>query len=102
MRRCAIGAFCPVNAGMFRTAWTRRTGAVFVAASGSLGQVGAARRTAMATMTRAQHAQDAPARNGRKGLFLRNHWYVAAWSDEIGRKPLARVVLGDYLVLFRT
>lgn len=34
--------------------------------------------------------------------FLRNHWYVAAWSDEVGRAPLARVVLGDSLVLFRT
>lgn len=34
--------------------------------------------------------------------FLRNHWYVAAWSDEVGRTPLARVVLGDYLVLYRT
>ncbi|HEY7608964.1 MAG TPA: aromatic ring-hydroxylating dioxygenase subunit alpha [Alphaproteobacteria bacterium] len=36
------------------------------------------------------------------GLLLRNHWYVAAWADEVGRKPLARVMLGDYLVLFRT
>ena len=34
-------------------------------------------------------------------MFLKNHWYVAAWSDEVGRAPLARVVLGDYLVLFR-
>jgi phenylpropionate dioxygenase-like ring-hydroxylating dioxygenase large terminal subunit len=34
-------------------------------------------------------------------LFLRNHWYVAAWSDEVTRDPLARVLLGDYLVLYR-
>lgn len=34
--------------------------------------------------------------------FLRNHWYVAAWADEVSRTPLARVILGDYLVLFRT
>jgi vanillate O-demethylase monooxygenase subunit len=34
--------------------------------------------------------------------FLREHWYVAAWTDEVARTPLARVVLGDYLVLFRT
>ena len=34
--------------------------------------------------------------------FLRNHWYVAAWADEVGRTPLARLVLGEYLVLFRT
>lgn len=34
--------------------------------------------------------------------FLRNHWYVAAWADEVGRQPLSRVVLGEYLVLYRT
>ncbi len=33
--------------------------------------------------------------------FLRNYWYVAAWSDEVARKPLARVILGEYLVLYR-
>lgn len=36
------------------------------------------------------------------GLMLRNHWYVAAWSDEVGRGPLGRVILGDALVMFRT
>lgn len=47
-------------------------------------------------------ARDArAAANGASG-FLRNYWYVAAWSDEVGRKPLGRVVLGDYLVLYRT
>ncbi|MCW5774474.1 MAG: aromatic ring-hydroxylating dioxygenase subunit alpha [Rhodospirillaceae bacterium] len=39
--------------------------------------------------------------SGSAAPFLRNHWYVAAWSDEVGRKPLGRVVLGDYLVLYR-
>lgn len=34
--------------------------------------------------------------------FLRNHWYVAAWSSEVGRKPLARVLLGEYVVVYRT
>ena len=38
---------------------------------------------------------------GGASPFLRNHWYVAAWSDEVGRKPLARVLLGDYVVLYR-
>ena len=35
-------------------------------------------------------------------MFLRDHWYVAAWSDEVGRTPLARTVLGEDLVLYRT
>jgi vanillate O-demethylase monooxygenase subunit len=35
------------------------------------------------------------------GLLLRNHWYVAAWSDEVGRKPLGRVLLGEDVVLYR-
>jgi vanillate O-demethylase monooxygenase subunit len=36
-------------------------------------------------------------------MFVRNSWYVAAWSEEVGlRQPLARTVIGDRLVLFRT
>lgn len=35
-------------------------------------------------------------------MLLRNHWYVAAWSDEVGRDPLGRVLLGDMLCLYRT
>ncbi len=35
-------------------------------------------------------------------MFLHNSWYVAAWSDEVGATPLARTVLGEALVLFRT
>ena len=34
-------------------------------------------------------------------MLLRNHWYVAAWSEDVGRAPLGRVLLGDYVVLFR-
>jgi vanillate O-demethylase monooxygenase subunit len=35
-------------------------------------------------------------------MFLRDNWYVAAWSDEVGRTPLARTVLGEDLLLYRT
>ena len=35
-------------------------------------------------------------------MFLRNHWYVAAWSEDVGRTPTARVILGEAIVLFRT
>jgi vanillate O-demethylase monooxygenase subunit len=33
--------------------------------------------------------------------FVRNHWYAAAWSDELSDKPLARRLLGEPVVLFR-
>lgn len=33
--------------------------------------------------------------------FVRNHWYAAAWSSEIGERPFARTILGDRIVLFR-
>jgi phenylpropionate dioxygenase-like ring-hydroxylating dioxygenase large terminal subunit len=33
--------------------------------------------------------------------FPRNHWYAAAWSSEIGDKPLGRRLLGEPVVLFR-
>ncbi len=33
--------------------------------------------------------------------FLHNAWYVAAWSHEIGRAPLARTLLGKPVVFFR-
>jgi phenylpropionate dioxygenase-like ring-hydroxylating dioxygenase large terminal subunit len=35
-------------------------------------------------------------------VFLRNHWYVAAASEEISRKPLRRVLLGEPVVMFRS
>jgi vanillate O-demethylase monooxygenase subunit len=34
-------------------------------------------------------------------MFIRNHWYVAAWDGEVGRKPLARTLLGEPIVLYR-
>lgn len=35
-------------------------------------------------------------------MFLRNYWYVAASDSEIGRKPFARTILGEPVVMFRT
>lgn len=34
-------------------------------------------------------------------MFIRNAWYVAAWSRELGERPLARTILDEPLVLFR-
>ncbi|HJU24777.1 MAG TPA: Rieske 2Fe-2S domain-containing protein, partial [Casimicrobiaceae bacterium] len=34
-------------------------------------------------------------------MFLRDYWYVAAWSDEVARTPLARTLLDEPIVLFR-
>ena len=34
-------------------------------------------------------------------MFLRNCWYVAAWSEEVGRAPLARILLGLPVMLYR-
>ena len=35
-------------------------------------------------------------------MFLQNYWYVAAVSDEIGETPLARTLLDEPVVLYRT
>ena len=35
-------------------------------------------------------------------MFLYNHWYVAAWSTEISRTPLARTLLNEPVALYRT
>ena len=35
-------------------------------------------------------------------MFLRNYWYVAAWSNEIERRPLGRILLKEPVVFFRT
>jgi phenylpropionate dioxygenase-like ring-hydroxylating dioxygenase large terminal subunit len=35
-------------------------------------------------------------------MFLRNCWYVAAWSEEVTRAPLARIFLGFPVMLYRT
>lgn len=34
--------------------------------------------------------------------FIRNLWYVAGWSNELADKPVARIVIGEPLVLWRT
>jgi len=34
-------------------------------------------------------------------MFVRNAWYIAAWSDEVAKSPLARRILGEPVVLFR-
>ena len=34
-------------------------------------------------------------------MFLRNYWYVATWAKDLGRKPLARIMLNEPVVLFR-
>ena len=35
-------------------------------------------------------------------MFLKNQWYVAAWSNEIEGTPLARRIAGEPVVLYRT
>jgi phenylpropionate dioxygenase-like ring-hydroxylating dioxygenase large terminal subunit len=35
-------------------------------------------------------------------MFLQNAWYVAAWESEIGNAPLARTILNEPVVMFRT
>lgn len=35
-------------------------------------------------------------------MFVRNAWYAAAMSHECTSKPLARTILGEQVVLFRT
>jgi vanillate O-demethylase monooxygenase subunit len=35
-------------------------------------------------------------------MYLRNSWYVTAWDYEISREPLARTILGEPVVLWRT
>ena len=34
-------------------------------------------------------------------MFLKNYWYVAAWSNEIARQPLGRILLNEPVVFFR-
>lgn len=41
-------------------------------------------------------------KNPGEGSVLKNCWYVAAMSEEVGRTPLARTLLGQPVVLFRT
>ena len=34
-------------------------------------------------------------------IFVRNAWYVAAWSAEVGRDLLSRTILDEPVVLYR-
>lgn len=34
--------------------------------------------------------------------YIRNAWYIAAWADEIGRTPLARTIMDEPIVFYRT
>lgn len=34
-------------------------------------------------------------------MFVKNAWYVAAWSEELGKNPLAVTMLNEPIVLFR-
>src|SRR5258708_32850530 len=36
-----------------------------------------------------------------RGMFVNDAWYVAAWSDELTDRPLARTLLGHEIVLRR-
>jgi vanillate O-demethylase monooxygenase subunit len=36
------------------------------------------------------------------GMFLRNAWYVAAWDHEISQNLLARTIMDESIVFFRT
>lgn len=38
----------------------------------------------------------------RNTPLLRNYWYVAAFSDEITRKPMRRTILNEDIVFYRT
>ncbi|NHN92820.1 aromatic ring-hydroxylating dioxygenase subunit alpha [Acetobacter sicerae] len=33
--------------------------------------------------------------------YPRNQWYVAAWSHEIGEKPLMRTIAGEHIIVYR-
>ena len=35
-------------------------------------------------------------------MFMRNGWYVGAWSDEITATPLGRMLLEEPVVFYRT
>ena len=35
-------------------------------------------------------------------MFLKNYWYVAASSPEIGRKPFRRVIMNEPVMMYRT
>ena len=35
-------------------------------------------------------------------MFIRDQWYIAGWDHEVGRKPLARTICGEPVVLYRS
>ena len=35
-------------------------------------------------------------------MYIRNAWYVACWARELENRPIARILLGEHIVLFRT
>jgi vanillate O-demethylase monooxygenase subunit len=35
-------------------------------------------------------------------MFIRNAWYMATWAADVTEKPLARTLLGEPIVLYRT
>jgi vanillate O-demethylase monooxygenase subunit len=47
-------------------------------------------------------SQQSSSRNYRTEIHPRNCWYAVATSEEVGREPLGRRVLGTGVVLFRT
>lgn len=34
--------------------------------------------------------------------FLKNAWYVAAWSEELADEPLGQKIIGEFIALYRT
>ncbi|GLS99764.1 (2Fe-2S)-binding protein [Sphingobium jiangsuense] len=34
-------------------------------------------------------------------MFIRNHWYVAAFAEQLGPAPLARTICGEAILLYR-
>ena len=53
----------------------------------------------------AYHARAVRRRGQQKqreaGMFLKNHWYVAAADHEIGPRPFGRIILGQPVVFYR-
>ena len=35
-------------------------------------------------------------------VYVRNAWYMAAWSAELGKKPLGRTIMDEPVVFYRT
>src|SRR4051812_40674516 len=35
-------------------------------------------------------------------MFIKNQWYVAGWASELTQQPLARTLLGEPVVMYRT